>query len=80
MITCKWLLTSSLVRPSTCMISLICFGVAAANWMNKSNILVRKFKNYDKINDISPYIAILIVGEGRKRLDFAFTEVQINVS
>jgi hypothetical protein len=29
-LTCKWLFTSSLVRPSTCMSSLICFGVAAA--------------------------------------------------
>lgn len=29
--TCKWLFTSSFVRPSTFINSLICFGVAAAN-------------------------------------------------
>lgn len=29
-LTCKWLFTSSLVRPSTCISSLICFGVATA--------------------------------------------------
>lgn len=29
-LTCKWLFTSSLVKPSTCISSLICFGVAAA--------------------------------------------------
>lgn len=30
-LTCKWLFTSSFVRPSTCISSLICLGVATAN-------------------------------------------------
>lgn len=30
LLTCKWLLTSSLVRPSTFMSSRICLGVATA--------------------------------------------------
>lgn len=32
LITCKWLLTSSLVKSATCINSLICFGVASANF------------------------------------------------
>lgn len=37
-LTCRWLLTSSLVRPSTFMSSLICFGVAAGNQNHHSHV------------------------------------------
>jgi hypothetical protein len=36
-LTCKWLFTSSLVKPSTCISSLICLGVAAAECPTNSN-------------------------------------------
>jgi len=35
--TCKWLLTSSFVRPSTFITSLICFGVAPIEQKQKTH-------------------------------------------
>lgn len=52
--TCKWLLTSSLVSPSTFISSLICFGVATAKvwsklstiWFNSITFTPNKFYQY----------------------------------
>ena len=48
--TCKWLFTSSLVRPSTCMSSRICLGVAAAEKENFSSMSQMEFNS--RIHDL----------------------------
>ena len=48
--TCKWLFTSSLVRPSTCMSSRICLGVAAAEKEKFSSMSQMEFNS--RIHDL----------------------------